>query len=73
MFRTGVGKESRRFLPEESSKPCIVGGVIFDDAPGLDAESDGDVVYHAICHAISSLSGVPILSGIAVHHFSHFI
>jgi 2-C-methyl-D-erythritol 2,4-cyclodiphosphate synthase len=33
--------------------------------PGLDAESDGDVVYHAICNAITSLSGVQILGGIA--------
>src|SRR3989344_8326304 len=65
IFRTGIGKESHRFLPEDSSKPCIIGGVIFDGVPVLDAESDGDVVYHAICHAISSLSGVPILGGIA--------
>ena len=65
IFRTGIGQASHRFLPEESSKPCIVGGVIFDNAPGLDAESDGDVVYHAVCNAISSVSGVPIMAGIA--------
>ena len=65
IFRTGLGQDSRRFLPADSSKPCIIAGVIFEDVPGLDAESDGDVVFHAICNAISSLSGVPILSGIA--------
>lgn len=43
----------------------MIGGVIFDGVPGLDADSDGDVVYHAICNAITSLSGVPILGGIA--------
>lgn len=64
-FRTGIGQNSRRFLPEDSSKPCIIGGLIFDDTPGLDAESDGDVVYHAICNSITSLSGIPILGGIA--------
>ncbi len=65
IFRSGIGQDSHRFLPTESSKPCIVGGVIFEGVPGLDADSDGDVVYHAICNAITSLSGVPILGGIA--------
>lgn len=64
--RTGIGQGSRRFLPPDSSKPCVIGGIIFDDVPGLDAESDGDVVYHAICNAITTLSGVPVLAGIAV-------
>lgn len=66
IYRTGIGQDSRRFLPDDSSKPCSIGGVIFDASPGLDAESDGDVVYHAICNAITSLSTVPILGGIAV-------
>jgi len=44
----------------------MIGGVIFDGVPGLDAESDGDVVYHAICNAITSLTGIPILTGIAM-------
>lgn len=66
IFRTGIGQDSHRFLSEESSKPCIVGGIIFDDCPGLAADSDGDVVYHAICNAITSLSGVPILGGVAI-------
>lgn len=65
IFRTGIGQDSHRFLPADSSKPCIIGGVIFDGVPGLDADSDGDIVYHAICNAITSLSGVPILGGIA--------
>lgn len=65
LFRTGIGQDSHRFLSDDSSKPCVVGGLIFDGAPGLDADSDGDVVVHAICNAISSLSGVPILGGIA--------
>ena len=65
IYRTGIGQNIRRFLSEDSSKPCIIAGIIFDDVPGLDADSDGDVVYHAICNAITSLTGVPILSGIA--------
>ena len=42
-----------------------MGGIIFDQVPGFNANSDGDVVYHAICNAISSLTGVLILGAIA--------
>lgn len=65
IFRTGIGQDSHRFLSVGSSKPCVIGGVIFEGAPGLDADSDGDIVYHALCNAITSLTGVPILGGIA--------
>lgn len=65
IFRTGIGQSSHRFLPSDSSKPCTIGGIIFDGVPGLDSESDGDVVYYALCKAISSLTGVPILERIA--------
>jgi len=65
LYRTGIGQGSHRFLPADSSKPCLVAGVIFEGVPGLDADSDGDVVFHAMCHAITSLSGIPILNGIA--------
>lgn len=65
-IRVGLGQDSHRFLPPDSSKQCIVGGVIFDETPGLSADSDGDVILHAICNAITSLTGVPILGGIAI-------
>lgn len=65
IYRSGIGQDSHRFLPPESSKPCLVAGVIFDGVPGLDSESDGDVVHHAICNAITSLTGVSILGEIA--------
>ena len=59
--RVGIGQDSHRFLSEESTKPCTIAGLIFEDAPGLSADSDGDVVFHAICNAITSVTGVPIL------------
>jgi 2-C-methyl-D-erythritol 2,4-cyclodiphosphate synthase len=65
VIRTGIGQDSHRFLPPDTSKPCTMAGVIFEDAPGFNANSDGDVVYHAICNAITSLTGVLILGGIA--------
>lgn len=67
IVRTGLGEDSHRFLPPESTKPCIIGGLIFPDVPGFNANSDGDVAYHAICNAISSLTGVLILGDIADH------
>lgn len=65
LYRAGIGQCGHRFLPADSSKPCIVGGVIFEGVPGLDADSDGDVVFHAMCNAITSLTSTPILTGIA--------
>ncbi|HSX03839.1 MAG TPA: 2-C-methyl-D-erythritol 2,4-cyclodiphosphate synthase [Rhabdochlamydiaceae bacterium] len=64
--RVGIGQDSHRFLPEGTSKKCIIGGIIFEDVPGLDADSDGDIVYHSICNAITSLSHVPILGDLAI-------
>jgi 2-C-methyl-D-erythritol 2,4-cyclodiphosphate synthase len=63
--RTGLGQDSHRFLSPESTKPCIIAGLIFDHVPGFNANSDGDVVFHAICNAITSLTGVLILGAIA--------
>lgn len=63
--RTGIGQDSHRFLPPDSTKPCVIAGIIFDDVPGLNANSDGDIVFHAICNAISSLTGILILGDIA--------
>ena len=65
IVRTGIGQDSHRFLPQESTEHCIIGGLMFNDVPGFKANSDGDVVFHAICNAISSLTGVLILGGIA--------
>lgn len=63
--RTGIGQDSHRFLPPNSAKPCIIAGLIFEDVPGFLANSDGDVVFHAICNAISSITHVLILGDIA--------
>lgn len=65
IVRTGIGQDSHRFLLPESTKPCIIAGIIFDNVPGFNANSDGDVVFHAICNGISSLTGVLILGAIA--------
>jgi 2-C-methyl-D-erythritol 2,4-cyclodiphosphate synthase len=65
-YKVGIGQDSHRFLQEKTDKLCRVGGLIFEEVPGLDADSDGDVVLHAICNAITSITHVPILGGIAI-------
>lgn len=66
IIRTGIGQDSHRYLsPDSSSKPCVIAGLVFDGVPGFNANSDGDVVYHAICNAITSLTHVLILGGVA--------
>lgn len=64
-YRVGIGKNSHRFLPAVSAKPCRIGGLVFEELPGLAGDSDGDVIFHALCNALSSVSCVPILTGIA--------
>lgn len=64
-FRVGIGQDSHRFVAPDSTKPCILGGVLFEEALGLKANSDGDVILHAICNAISSLTGEIILGKVA--------
>jgi 2-C-methyl-D-erythritol 2,4-cyclodiphosphate synthase len=65
IYRTGIGQDSHRFLSPDSTKLCIIAGLIFDHVPGFNANSDGDVVFHAICNAISSVTGTLILGAIA--------
>lgn len=66
MTKVGIGQDSHRFLSEDSSKPCVIAGLIFDKAPGFSADSDGDIVFHAICNAITSITHVPILGKVAI-------
>ena len=55
-FRVGYGLDSHRFEKEGSSKKLILGGIIFEEL-GFDANSDGDVILHAIQNALSQAIG----------------
>lgn len=63
--KVGIGQDSHRFLTEDSDKLCVMGGVTFEGVRGFSANSDGDVVYHAICNAITSITHLKILGGVA--------
>lgn len=60
----GIGQDSHRF--GEENKPFVLGGVHIEGVCGMDADSDGDVVLHSLCNAISSITHVPILGGVAI-------
>lgn len=61
MYISAIGQDSHRFEPDGSTKPLMLGGVCIAGVPGLAGNSDADVILHALCNAISGLSGVSIL------------
>ena len=61
MFISAIGQDSHRFEKGPSKKPLLLAGIEIPDCPGLDGNSDADVVLHALTNAISGLSGVTIL------------
>ncbi len=56
-IRTGLGQDSHRFLQEEKKKPLILAGIEISGAMGFEANSDGDVIFHALFNALSSAIG----------------
>jgi 2-C-methyl-D-erythritol 2,4-cyclodiphosphate synthase len=60
-----IGQDSHRFDPRDKEKKLILGGAVIENHQPLSANSDGDVVLHALTNAISGLSGVNILGKIA--------
>lgn len=54
-YRVGLGFDSHRFLHGE--KGGVLGGIRIKNMPGIAAESDGDVILHAIATALSQAIG----------------
>lgn len=61
MIKTGIGQDSHRFEEESKGKPLMLGGVNIPSHLSLDGNSDADVILHAICNAISGISGQIII------------
>lgn len=60
MYRVGMGQDSHKFSSDEDKK-LILGGVEFLGI-GLEANSDGDVMIHALCNALEQAVGNGSLS-----------
>jgi 2-C-methyl-D-erythritol 2,4-cyclodiphosphate synthase len=56
LVRVGFGTDSHRFDPDET-KPLVLGGVRLSATGGLLANSDGDVILHALSNALSQAAG----------------
>ncbi len=59
-LRTGLGVDSHRF--SEAKKSLVLGGIQISKNGGLEGNSDGDVLLHALTNAISSALGGGSLS-----------
>ena len=64
-MKVSIGQDSHRFKEEGQEGTCMLGGVAFDTAPALDANSDGDVVLHAVTNAVSGITCRNILGKVA--------
>ena len=51
-FFTTIGQDSHR-IESQKTKPLMLGGVEFKADYSLQANSDGDVVLHALTNAVS--------------------
>lgn len=63
-FFSAIGQDSHRFEPVGSEKPLLLGGVAVPGERGLLGNSDADVILHAVCNAISGLSGQTVLGAV---------
>ena len=61
----GGGDEEDNFLPRGTDRPLVLGGVIFEGAPPLIGNSDADAALHALCNAVSGITGVNVLGEIS--------
>jgi len=59
--RTGLGQDSHRFEEDRTGKALLLGGVFFEGVPGLEGNSDSDVVLHALVNALTGVHGVVVL------------
>jgi 2-C-methyl-D-erythritol 2,4-cyclodiphosphate synthase len=56
VVRVGFGTDSHCF-EHSRQKPLVLGGVTLGDSGGLEANSDGDVILHALFNALSQACG----------------
>lgn len=64
-MKVAIGQDSHKIDYENTSKKLILGGVEFEEEFSLLANSDGDVVLHAITNAVSGITCKNILGKVA--------
>ena len=63
-MKVAIGQDSHK-ISYDKNKKLILGGIEFEDNFSLSANSDGDVVLHAITNAISGITCKNILGEVA--------
>ncbi len=64
-MKVGIGQDSHKIDYNNSAKKLILAGVEFEENYSIQANSDGDVVLHAITNAISGVTCKNILGKIS--------
>lgn len=60
IYRSAIGQDSHRFC-KEGGKELLLAGLPISSEIRIEANSDGDVLFHAVTNAVSGLTGVNIL------------
>lgn len=64
-MKVAIGQDSHRIDDKNKEKRLLLGGIEFQEDYSLSANSDGDVVLHAITNAISGITCKNILGKVA--------
>ncbi len=64
-MKVGIGQDSHRFDFDNKDKKLVLGGIVFENEPALNGNSDADVVLHAITNAISGVTCKNIIGKVA--------
>ncbi len=65
MIKVSIGQDSHRYDFGDTTKGLFLGGICFSKEFSFVANSDGDVILHAITNAISGVTGRNILGKVA--------
>lgn len=64
-MKVSIGQDSHRFSLNNLEKNLVLGGVVFEEKYYFEANSDGDVILHALTNAISGITCKNVLGEVA--------
>ena len=64
-MKVAIGQDSHKIDYNNSNKKLILGGIEFEENYSITANSDGDVILHAITNAVSGITCKNILGDIS--------
>ena len=64
-MKVAIGQDSHKIEKSEQEEEIILGGVTFKEKFSIVANSDGDVVLHAITNAVSGITGKNIIGKVS--------